>query len=68
MLLCVLILYLLLCEAKTDNDYYSVLGVKRDASTKDIKRAFRKLAIKYHPDKNKEKEAEEKFKEINEGN
>uniref|UniRef100_A0A1B6EBZ6 DnaJ homolog subfamily B member 9 n=1 Tax=Clastoptera arizonana TaxID=38151 RepID=A0A1B6EBZ6_9HEMI len=61
----VLILYLSISEAKHD-DYYSVLGVSRDASTKDIKRAFRKLAIKYHPDKNKEKEAEEKFKQINE--
>uniref|UniRef100_A0A1B6CRZ4 J domain-containing protein n=1 Tax=Clastoptera arizonana TaxID=38151 RepID=A0A1B6CRZ4_9HEMI len=60
-----LILYLKLSEAKQD-DHYSVLGVSRDASTKDIKKAFRKLAIKYHPDKNKEKAAEKKFKQINE--
>ena len=39
-------------------------GVEKDASEKEIKRAFRKLALKYHPDKNKEKDAEEKFKSI----
>ncbi len=48
-------------------DYYEVLGVKRDASADDLKKAFRHLARKYHPDLNKgSKEAEEKFKEINE--
>jgi molecular chaperone DnaJ len=48
-------------------DYYEILGVTRDASGADIKKAFRQLALKYHPDRNPEnKEAEEKFKEINE--
>ena len=49
-------------------DYYEILGVSKDASDADIKKAFRKLAIKYHPDKNRDdpKAAEEKFKEINE--
>jgi preprotein translocase subunit Sec63 len=48
-------------------DYYEVLGVKKDSSAQDIKKAYRKLAMKYHPDRNKgNKEAEEKFKKISE--
>jgi len=45
-------------------DYYEVLGVPKDADAKAIKDAFRKLALKYHPDRNKEPGAEERFKEI----
>lgn len=48
-------------------DYYETLGVKRDVSLDDLKKAFRQLARKYHPDLNQgSKESEEKFKEINE--
>ncbi|MGH2412461.1 MAG: molecular chaperone DnaJ, partial [Microcystaceae cyanobacterium] len=46
-------------------DYYEILGVSRDASKEDLKRAYRRLARKYHPDVNKESGAEERFKEIN---
>ncbi|MCL4404425.1 DnaJ domain-containing protein, partial [Candidatus Marsarchaeota archaeon] len=47
-------------------DFYDILGLKKGASADEIKQAYRKLALQYHPDRNKTKEAEEKFKEINE--
>jgi molecular chaperone DnaJ len=50
----------------TKRDYYEVLGIDRNATDEEIKRAFRKLAFKYHPDHNHDDEAGERFKEINE--
>ena len=49
----------------TETDLYGVLGVGRDASADEIKRAFRKLAMEFHPDRNKEPEAETRFKQVN---
>ena len=51
----------------TKRDYYEVLGVDKNADEQALKKAYRKLAMKYHPDRNPDnKEAEEKFKEVNE--
>ena len=49
-----------------DQDYYAVLGVERNASDEDIRRAFRRKAMEFHPDRNKNADAEDRFKEINE--
>ncbi|MHB8585000.1 MAG: molecular chaperone DnaJ [Thermoplasmatota archaeon] len=50
----------------TRRDYYEVLGVPKEASVEDVKKAYRQLALKWHPDRNKSPEAEGKFKEISE--
>ena len=47
-------------------DYYEVLGVAKTASKDEVKNAYRKLALQYHPDRNKAPDAEEKFKEVSE--
>ncbi len=52
--------------AVASQDYYEALGVPRDASADEIRRAYRKLARQYHPDVNKEPGAEDRFKEISE--
>ena len=58
----------MLMIAAAAKDYYSILGVKRGSTDREIKKAFRKLAMKYHPDKNKDDpDAEKKFVEIAQG-
>jgi len=59
---CGLVNFSNVCYAK--KDYYKVLGLERGASDKDIKKAFRKLALKYHPDKNPDVDTSKKFREI----
>ena len=49
----------------TQRDYYEVLGASRNSSQEEIRTKFRRLALEYHPDRNKDPEAQEKFKEIN---
>ncbi len=66
----VLCLFLLTCPSRIaaeETDYYKLLGISRDASNKEVKKAFRKLAIKYHPDKNPAPSAREEFEKIANG-
>ena len=60
------LILLLACYVEAKN-YYKILGVKRDASEKEIKKAFREKAKLYHPDKNDSPDAEQKFRELAEG-
>lgn len=60
---CILIIELILAK----KNYYDILGVPKDANERQIKKAFHKLAMKYHPDKNKSPNAEAKFRGIAEG-
>lgn len=57
---------MLMSQNKQKRDYYEVLGIAKTATESEIKKAYRQLAMKLHPDKNKEANAEEKFKEVNE--
>ena len=56
---------LLLPIAILSEDYYELLGIKKNAENRDIRKAFKKLALKYHPDKNSDDDAHEKFLNIN---
>ena len=60
--LCGFVTFSNFCEAK--KDYYKVLGLEKGASDKQIKKAFRKLALKYHPDKNPDVDTSKQFREI----
>jgi len=64
----ILIISLIFIKSNDSNDYYKILGLEKNATEKEIKKAYRKLALKWHPDKNpnNREEAEEKFKKINE--
>ena len=52
------------CSTKMGKDYHKILGLSKDASEDDVRKAYHKLAFKYHPDRNKSPGAEEKFKQI----
>ena len=56
-----------MADKRNEDDYYKLLGVSKDASEKEIKKAFRKLAVQYHPDKNPAPDARKKFEKIANG-
>lgn len=58
---------LLADAAAGDLDYWKILGLKRGASDSDIKKSYRKLSKKFHPDKNKSEDAEQRFVEVSQG-
>jgi len=60
----VMVTMVAMVEGKKQRDYYEVLGVKKDASEREIKKAYHKLSQVYHPDKNSAEDASEKFIEI----
>jgi len=62
-----ILVFLLVSGFVAAKNYYKVLGIEKDASERDVKKAFRKLAVQYHPDRNDAPDAEEKFREIAEG-
>lgn len=64
---CCSLLALCALPARAEEDYYQLLGVPRDASEQQIKRSFRKLAMKHHPDKNPDPAARKKFEKIANG-
>jgi DnaJ homolog subfamily B member 9 len=66
-LLLLISIFIHLTIEESNRDYYELLGIKRSASDKEIRKAFRNLAMKYHPDRNKDKDAESKFREIAKG-
>lgn len=57
-------MFVIVVVIASNKDYYETLGVKRNANVQEIRRRFRQLALEYHPDKNKDPQAEEKFRSI----
>lgn len=60
----ILVFAFIACVIAASKDYYKILDLKRSATSADIKKAYRRLSLKYHPDKNSAPDASEKFAEI----